>query len=80
MLLQMTWMEDHENAASIFENVTDWIMDAGIQLASSWQFRVNDLKATDQGIDGEKLTILQKKNQKYIDEGKADTVIYWSNK
>ncbi len=76
----MLWMEGDENAASIFKNVADWITDAGIQLASSWQFSKNSLIATDSGIDGEKLKILQKKNQNYIDEGKADTVTYWSNK
>lgn len=74
------WMEGNENAVSIFANVADWITDAGIQLASSWQFSENDLKATDEGIDGEKLAILQQKNQKYVDNGKADTVTYWSNK
>ena len=73
-------MEDDENAASVFKNVADWITDAGIQLASSWQFSKNSLIATDSGIDGEKLKILQEKNQNYIDEGKADTVTYWSNK
>lgn len=76
----MMWMEGNENAVSIFANVADWITDAGIQLASSWQFSENDLKATDEGIDGEKLAILQQKNQKYVDNGKADTVTYWSNK
>lgn len=76
----MLWMEDDENAASVFKNVADWITDAGIQLASSWQFSKNSLIATDSGIDGEKLKILQEKNQNYIDEGKADTVTYWSNK
>lgn len=76
----MMWMEDDENALSIFTSVTDWIVDAGIQMASSWQFSENDLKATDQGIDGGKLRVLQEKNQKYIREGKADTATYWSNK
>lgn len=76
----LMWMEGDKNAASIFENVTDWIIDAEIQLASSWQFSANELKATDEGIDGVKLRILQEKNKLYIDEGKADTITYWSNK
>ena len=76
----MLWMESHNSAPEIFDNITDWIMNSGIQIASSWQFMNNDLKATDEGIDGKKLTILQNKNKIYTERGFADTITYWSNK
>ncbi len=76
----MMWMEDHEEAPSIFKSVTDWIVDSGIQLASSWQFDKSNLVASDRGIDGEKLKIMQEKNQQYLADGKMDTATYWANK
>lgn len=76
----MMWMESDANAPSIFKSVTDWIVQSGIQLSSTWQFDQNNLKATDKGIDGEKLKILQEKNQKFAEQGKSDSATYWSNK
>lgn len=76
----LIWMEDDKDAINIFTNVTDWIIDAGIQLSSTWQFSANNLKATDEGIDGEKLKVIQDRNVKYASEGKADSALYWSNK
>lgn len=76
----MMYMEGDKDAINVFRNVTDWIVQAEIQMAATWQFSNNDLKATDSGIDGQKLRILQEKNKNYKKDGKADTEIYWANK
>ncbi len=74
----MMWMEGDKNAPEVFRSVTDAICGAGIQLASSWQFSNNDLKATDEGIDGIKLNIIKDINDAFKNAGRADRDSYWA--
>ena len=50
------------------KSVTDWIVQSGIQLSSTWQFDQNNLKATDKGIDGEKLENFTRRRTRSLPE------------
>lgn len=71
------WMEDDERTPKVFAEILESCKTAGIQLATSWQFAANDLVATDEGVDGEKLKALQQVNETFQREGKQNAALYW---
>ena len=46
--------------------IIDWIVQADIQLAATWQFSTDHgIDVNDKGIDGYKLHVLQEANKQY---------------
>lgn len=66
-------MEQAPDAIDVFRQVTDWITEAGIQLAASWQFQ----DYTEEGINGQKLDVLSECNRRLRAEGRQDTSGAW---
>ena len=74
-------MEAASDAATKFQQLVDWIDQAGVQISSTWQFTQSPTKlvASDVGIEGRKLNILSAKNLAYQSAGKQDISIAWTD-
>jgi hypothetical protein len=55
----LLWKETAPDAVEYFQSLVDLCVETGVDLASTWQFMTNNNVVTDNGIDGEKLRILQ---------------------
>lgn len=66
-------MEQAPDAIDVFRQITDWIREADIQLAASWQFQ----DYTEEGINGQKLDVLSACNLELQAEGKQNTDAAW---
>ena len=73
----LLWKETESDAPEYFNNLVNTCLDAGIGFASTWQFMTNNHIANDNGIDGEKLRILQKVNLNFIANGDQPIDEYW---
>lgn len=74
----LLWKETAPDAVEYFQSLVDLCVETGVDLASTWQFMTNNHVVTDNGIDGEKLRILQKANLKFLEEGKQPLAEYWN--
>ena len=74
----LIWKETAPDAPEYFDNLVNTCLDAGIGFASTWQFMTNNNIANDNGIDGEKLRILQKVNLDFIAKGDQPIDEYWN--
>ena len=70
-------LENDERTPEEFAKLLSLIREAGIQIACSWQFTGNKLYVTDEGIDGEKLSLIKAANDEFASAGKQDTEAYW---
>lgn len=66
-------MESAEDCPEMFRTLCGWVSDAGIQVASLWQFQ----DYTDSGVGGEKLDILSEINTALKESGKLYTDMAW---
>ena len=66
-------MEGAEDCPEMFRTLCGWVSDAGIQIASLWQFQ----DYTDSGVGGEKLDILSEINTALKESGKLYTDVAW---
>ena len=66
-------MESAEDCPEMFRTLCGWVSDAGIQVASLWQFQ----DYTDSGVGGEKLDILSEINTALKESGKLYTDVAW---
>lgn len=66
-------MEGAEDCPEMFRTLCGWVSDAGIQVASLWQFQ----DYTDSGVGGEKLDILSELNTALKESGKLYTDVAW---
>lgn len=66
-------MESAEDCPEMFRTLCGWVSDAGIQIASLWQFQ----DYTDSGVGGEKLDILSEINTALKESGKLYTDVAW---
>jgi hypothetical protein len=73
----LIWKETTPDAPEYFSNLVNTCLDAGIGFASTWQFMTNNNIANENGIDGEKLRILQKVNLDFIAKGDQPIDEYW---
>ncbi len=73
----LIWKETAPDAVEYFSNLVNTCLDAGISFASTWQFMTNNNIANDNGIDGEKLRVLQKVNLNFIASGDQPIDEYW---
>ena len=66
-------MESAEDCPEMFRTLCGWVADAGIQIASLWQFQ----DYVDSGVGGEKLDILSEINTALKESGKLYTDVAW---
>ncbi|MBQ5725825.1 MAG: cellulase family glycosylhydrolase [Clostridia bacterium] len=66
-------MESAEDCPEMFRTLCGWVSDAGIQIASLWQFQ----DYVDSGVGGEKLDILSEINTALKESGKLYTDVAW---
>lgn len=66
-------MESAQDCPEMFRTLCGWVSDAGIQVASLWQFQ----DYTDSGVGGEKLDILSEINTALKESGKLYTDVAW---
>ena len=66
-------MESAEDCPEMFRTLCGWVSDAGIQVASLWQFQ----DYTDSGVGGQKLDILSELNTALKESGKLYTDVAW---
>ncbi len=67
-------MEGASDAIDTFRQITDWISEAGIQIAASWQFQ----DYTEEGINGQKLDVLSECNLSLQAAGKQEKAAAWA--
>ena len=69
----MLEMETAPDVIEKFRTVADAISESGIQLAALWQFQ----DYTDEGVSGEKLSVLSELNRELAGSGRQNAAAYW---